>query len=171
MQQKYCAAQPSAGRIKPFPARLPRIRQPSALRRGRILCRLTRALAELPRLLGQHLHLALDIIGLQSQHVLEVSRPHQLLGKFERARDVLLGESHRLFGYILGTLAGGLGLPFERAHGLLRRGNKAVEGLPACSTLFSANARISGGTSKRSLAAIVISSVEWVATPARRATC
>src|SRR5262249_46535367 len=35
-----------------------------------------------------------------------------------------------LFGYILGALAGGLGLPFERAHGLVRRGNKAVESLP-----------------------------------------
>src|SRR5438128_2927322 len=86
-------------------------RQPSAFGRGRVLCRLARALAELPRLLGQHLHLALDIVGLQSQHVLDVSRPHQLLGKFEGARDVSLGESHRLFGYILGTLAGSLGLP------------------------------------------------------------
>src|SRR5262249_31614124 len=130
MQQKYCAAQSSADRISLFPVRLPRTRQPSAFGRGRVLCRLARALAEFPRLLGQHLHLALDIVRLQSQHVLDVSRPHQLLGKFERARDVSLGESHRLFGYVLGALAGGLGLTFEGAHGLVRRGNKAVEGLP-----------------------------------------
>src|SRR5215475_9813821 len=130
MQQKYCAAQSSADRISLFPVRLPRTRQPSAFGRSRVLCRLARALAEFPRLLGQHLHLALDIVRLQSQHVLDISRPQQLLGKFERARDVSLGESHRLFGYVLGALAGGLGLPFEGAHGLVRRGNKAVESLP-----------------------------------------
>src|SRR5262249_4772288 len=106
MQHKYCAAQSSADRTSLFPVRRLEARQPSAFRRGRVFCRLARALAEFPRLLGQRLHLALDIVGLQSQHVLDVSRPHQLLGKFEGARDVLLGESHRLFGYILGTLAG-----------------------------------------------------------------
>src|SRR5215510_5455987 len=175
MQQKYCAAQSSADRISLFPVRLPRTRLPSAFGRSRVLCRLARALAEFPRLRGQHLHLALDIIGLQSHHVLDVSRPHQLLGKFERARDVSFGESHRLFSHILGTLAGALGLPFECAHGLVRRRNKTVESLPRLlDTLFlSANARISGGTSKRSVAAIVISSCgsAWIATPSRRATC
>src|SRR4029453_6733964 len=55
-----------------------------------------------PSLARSALHLALDIVRLQSQHVLDISRPHQLLGKFERARDVSLGESHRLFGYVLG---------------------------------------------------------------------
>src|SRR5262249_32543733 len=130
MQHKYCAAQSSVDRTSLFRSSGLEARQPSAFRRGRILGRLARGLAELSRLLGQRLPLALDIIGLQSQDVLDVSRPHQLLGKFEGARDVSLGEDHRLFGYILGTLAGSLGLPFERTHGLVRRGNKAVEGLP-----------------------------------------
>jgi hypothetical protein len=39
----------------------------------------------------------------------------------------------------------------------------------ACSTLFSANARISGGTSKRSFAAMVISSCDRVGCDAHRA--
>src|SRR5262245_1628600 len=145
-------------------------RQPSAFRRGRVLCRLARALAELPRLLRARLHLALDMVGLQPQHVLDVCRPHQLLGKFEGARDVSLGESHRLFGYILGTLAGGLGLPCERAHGLVRRGNKAVESLPRLlDALFGKRPHFRGNieTIARGHSRLL-----WrVATPARRATC
>jgi len=50
------------------------------------------------------------------QTFLHVFCPHQVSGKFERARDVLLGESHRLFSDIARTFAGGLGLTFERAH-------------------------------------------------------
>ena len=38
------------------------------------------------------------------------SCPHQLLDEFERARDVLLDVSHRLFSNILGAFADGLGL-------------------------------------------------------------
>jgi len=38
------------------------------------------------------------------------SCPHQLLDELERAPDVLLDVSHRLFSNILGTFADGLGL-------------------------------------------------------------
>jgi hypothetical protein len=50
--------------------------------------------------------------------------------KLECARHVAFGESHRLFRDIPGTFAGGLGLAFKGAHGLVRRRNEAVEGLP-----------------------------------------
>ena len=75
------------------------------------------AFAEFLGLLGQHLHLGLDVVRLQFQHVLDISRLHQLLREVERGRDVVLGENDRLLGDILGTLAGALGLAFERADG------------------------------------------------------
>src|SRR5262245_65737054 len=93
------------------------------------------------------------------------------MGKLEGARDVSLGESHRLFGYILGTLAGGLGLPFERAHGLVRRGNKAVESLPRLlDALFGKRAHFRG-VIETSAGGHLRSHLWRVATPARRAPC
>src|SRR5262249_16392338 len=64
---KYCAAQSTT-----WPAR------------G--LAGLLGALAQLPGLLGKHLHLPLDEVGLQLQYVLHVLHLHQLTGEFERAR-------------------------------------------------------------------------------------
>ena len=62
------------------------------------------------------------------------------------------------FRDIPGTFARGFGLAFERAHGLVRGGNEAIEGLPRLLDAFLlAKARISGGTSKRSLAAMITS--------------
>src|SRR5262249_33461804 len=55
---------------------------------------------------------------------------HQLLGKLERARDILLGEADRLVGDVPGALAGGLGVALECRDGIVRRHNVAVEGLP-----------------------------------------
>src|SRR5262249_55063264 len=93
--RKYCAAQSTT-----WPARS--------------LAGLLRALAQIPGLLGKHLHLPLDEVGLQLQYVLHVLRLHQLTGELERARDVLLRKCHRLFGRVLGAFAGALGLPFHR---------------------------------------------------------
>jgi hypothetical protein len=63
---------------------------PSTLRRRGVFCRLARALAQLPGLLGERLHLPLDEVGLQLQYVLHVLGSHQLLGEFERAGNILL---------------------------------------------------------------------------------
>jgi hypothetical protein len=90
---------------------------------------LARALAQLLGLLGQDLHLALDEVGLQLQHFLNVLRPYQLLRELERGGHVSLGKIHCLFSDMPGPLAGGLGLTFERMDGLVGGGNEAVESL------------------------------------------
>src|SRR5262245_3202739 len=116
-----------------------------AFRRSRILRRLGRAFPELLRLLVQRLHPLPDVVRLQSHHLLEVARLHQILGNRERARDIALGKCHGLFRDVPGTFSRGFGLTFERAHGLVRRGNEAVEGLPRLLDAFLGKGAHFGG--------------------------
>ncbi len=102
----------------------------SALGRPGVLGGHACALAQGLGLLSQHLHLALDVFGLQLHHVLDILGPQQLLGELERAGDVLLGEADRLDGHVPGALAGGLRLPLEGADGIVGGVDEPLESLP-----------------------------------------
>ena len=74
---------------------------------------------------------------------------HQPLGEFERGGDVALGEAHGELAHLLGAAPPRLVSAVLTACWVAEQ--KLSKACLACSTLFSANARISAGISKFAL--------------------
>src|SRR5262249_43195642 len=120
------------------------------MRGGRgALDHLARALAELFGLLGQGLHLLLDVLGLQLEDLVDIPGADEPLGEFEGLQNVLLSESHCSLSRA--PLRAVSACPSNVLTVRFAADKKPSKACRACSKLFSAKARISGGTSKFSL--------------------
>ena len=115
-------------------------------------------LAEFLGLLGKLLHLGLDEFGLQSNKLLTVLGVHQPVREREGIGDITLGVADRLFADVLGAGLRDLGVSLKVATASWAADIKVLKAIRACSTLFSATARISVGISKRPIASLSMDS-------------
>src|SRR6185437_2779238 len=115
-------------------------------------------LAQFLGLIGERRNLALHVFGMQRRQFLGILGAHQLFGKLERGRDIALSEADCHFANLLGAGPRIRGLVIRGVDRMLRGRDVTVEGFLACSTLFSANARISAGISKFAVPLVAITS-------------
>src|SRR5580704_10489744 len=97
------------------------------MRFGRVPRGLRGRLTELPRLLGQNLHLRLHVFALYLDDFRQVPGVHKPMGEVEGGRDVLLSKRHGTLAEVFGALANSGGATLERGGGAMGGRHERVE--------------------------------------------